>query len=476
MRDLLEMRSFIEQSLVDDELVLCTLVSKKGSSYRGVGAKKVISLKGTSCGLLSGGCLEGSIEKTAREELSRMPFVKSFSTLAEEDRLMGYQTGCQGVIDILFEKISINTELNQLLPYDPVELYVVGCGADAPAYRDLGRALGWNLYFLDYRSDLAKTAHFPGEKVQCLPLSKIAERIPQGRRVAVILMTHNYEADLEILRGIKNHRIGYLGCLGPAARYEKLKSDLLHFYSENVGSEIESVVSAPCGLFPHSQSPHEIALSVIAEIQGKLVEQQAANNWTLILAAGASSRFGSPKALAEFQGRTLLARALETAKSFSQDKTLVVLGGYAEILEEHVGQTRSIFNPRWKEGMGTSIATGIQKIRELDANVDNIAILPVDQPLVSAQHLQGLSKQSELTQRCALTSGADFVGPPAVLPQVFFERALQLQGERGLKSFLKPSEIILVDGPMAMLDVDSPDDLKQLIEASHDSSHRSFNA
>jgi CTP:molybdopterin cytidylyltransferase MocA len=63
-----------------------------------------------------------------------------------------------------------------------------------------------------------------------------------------------------------------------------------------------------------------------------------------------------------------------------------------------------------------------------------------------------------------------------VLPQVFFERALQLQGERGLKSFLKPSEIILVDGPMAMLDVDSPDDLKQLIEASHDSSHRSFNA
>ena len=55
-------------------LILCTLVEKKGSSYRTVGAQKLIELSGGSCGFLSGGCLENQIDKTARENFSQMPF------------------------------------------------------------------------------------------------------------------------------------------------------------------------------------------------------------------------------------------------------------------------------------------------------------------------------------------------------------------------------------------------------------------
>ena len=73
MKDLLNIREFISERR-NEELVLCTLVRKVGSSYRAVGAKKVISLSGGSIGLLSGGCLEASIEKTAREKFDEMPF------------------------------------------------------------------------------------------------------------------------------------------------------------------------------------------------------------------------------------------------------------------------------------------------------------------------------------------------------------------------------------------------------------------
>lgn len=116
MKDTVDIRHFW-QSAKSEPLVLCTLVKKTGSSYRHVGAKKIISLAtGASSGLMSGGCLEGDIEKSARGNADQLPFLKSFSTMSEEDRLMGYQTGCSGEIEVLFEKIPPTL--------DSIDLYV----------------------------------------------------------------------------------------------------------------------------------------------------------------------------------------------------------------------------------------------------------------------------------------------------------------------------------------------------------------
>ncbi len=310
MQDIVELRDFYHSYGKQKLLVLCTLVRKKGSSYRDVGAKKIVSLDGESRGLLSGGCLEASIEKMARERVADMPFIESFSTLSEEDRLMGYQTGCHGVIDILFEKMEPTTDLDLLIPFgfpikaggvgvtlkgahlghrefiekktldetiffEPwiqrIHLVIVGCGADADAYLPLSKSLGWSIQFLDHRRDLTQ-GRFPQENVEWAAIDQLASKIPQGSHIAVVLMTHNYEVDLEVMRGMKNHQIGYLGCLGPASRYERIKKDLKNMHQESVASSLDAVVHAPAGLFPHSRSPSEIALSVVAQIQGELVE------------------------------------------------------------------------------------------------------------------------------------------------------------------------------------------------------------
>ena len=325
MRDLVELREFCEHYKNDEGLVMCTLVRKSGSSYRGVGAKKLVATDGKSCGLLSGGCLEGSIEKSARERKHEMPFVESFSTLSDEDRLMGYQVGCQGIIDILFERVPVQpsssqdtnwqTTLDLILPYgshvpaagvrvelvgkdcgrreftseltferndsfiiepwtEPISLFIIGCGADADAYPALARSLGWKIKLIDYRSDLVSKERFPSDDIEHVALKEIAARIPQSERAAVVLMTHNYEADLEIMRGLKDHRIGYLGALGPMSRYQKIKQDLFSFDGTQLPSVIDSVVSAPAGLFSHCRSPSEIALSVVSQIQERLVESK----------------------------------------------------------------------------------------------------------------------------------------------------------------------------------------------------------
>lgn len=473
MRDLMDIKNFLADADHEEHLVLCTLVKKSGSSYRGVGAKKVVALSGKSIGLLSGGCLEGSIERTARERWQEMPFTESFSTLSEEDRLMGYQTGCQGVIDILFEQIpsrekdltAREQQIEKLLPYESpgqIELVIVGCGADAPAYASLATSLGWKIRFIDYRSSLAKEEFFPGHIVKCVPLAKMAEEIPQGKNIAVVLMTHNYEADLEILRGIKNHSIGYLGCLGPAVRYQRLKDDLYQIHKEVVSETLDEVVDAPAGIFPHSRSPEEIALSVVAQIQGKIIETKKQKVWTMILAAGASKRFGGPKALAPWKQHTFIEQALQTARSLSGEATMVITGGHAEAVTPYLQKSFYMYNEKWQNGMGSSIAAGVAEILKKDPQAEFIAIMPVDQPYVEAKHLKKLLQLSKDTGRCALTSSEDFMGPPAVLPRRFFEKALKLSDEKGLKHFLKSFELIAVEQPLALKDFDNPEELQTL--------------
>jgi Uncharacterized MobA-related protein len=471
MRDLLDIRKFIFEASPQDQLVLCTLIKKTGSSYRQVGAKKLVSLSGESRGLLSGGCLEGAIERAARENWDRMPFTESFSTLSEEDRLMGYQTGCQGIIEILFEQVPARTEnilgwksqIDKMIPYNPIRLIVLGCGADAPPFAGLAQELGWDLRFIDYRSDLAKPDNFSYGRVELIPLTDIPAHIPEGRNVAVVLMTHNYEADLEILRGLRNHHLGYLGCLGPHARYEKLKEDLQNFHEVSLSKDIQRVVSAPAGIFSHSSSPSEISLSIVAQIQEQLVERHNVNTWTLLLVAGESKRFGGVKALAEWQGETFLSKALKTAAEFSGcRRTMVVTGGHAPLLQTYLGAVSSVHNDSWMNGMGTSISCGLRAIMMKDPKVENVLILPVDQPLIENSHLQKLLKASACSDRCAMTSHADIAGPPAIIPKKYFPLALTLEGDSGLKSILKNSDMISVEGPSALLDVDHHSDFADL--------------
>ena len=187
------------------------------------------------------------------------------------------------------------------------------------------------------------------------------------------------------------------------------------------------------------------------------------STWTLILAAGASSRFGGPKALALWNGKTLLANCIQTAESFSGENVLVVTGGHAETLAPHLVGVKSIFNKNWTEGMSTSIIAGFNEIQKLDPGVNTILILPVDQPLVSREHLKKLESKRSETDRCTLTKNTEgTIGAPAAVPREFFPRVKDLRADRGLKSILKESEVETVVDSRSLVDVDHPDDLDNL--------------
>ena len=100
----------------------------------------------------------------------------------------------------------------------------------------------------------------------------------------------------------------------------------------------------------------------------------------IILAAGESSRMGSPKGLLEWRGTTLIEYQMNSLLQGGCDKVVVVTGKYdaemAPLLKDRPGIIRA-YNPKYLEGKTTSIKAGVW---ELPDDIHSIVLLAVDQP------------------------------------------------------------------------------------------------
>ncbi|HVB03303.1 MAG TPA: XdhC family protein [Chitinophagaceae bacterium] len=85
---------------------LATVVLVEGSSYRGPGARMLITEDGDLTGAISGGCLEGDALKKALLVIDRQKnSIVTYDTRDEDDARFGVQLGCNGIIHILFEPV-----------------------------------------------------------------------------------------------------------------------------------------------------------------------------------------------------------------------------------------------------------------------------------------------------------------------------------------------------------------------------------
>ncbi|WP_253734439.1 NTP transferase domain-containing protein [Methylomonas sp. ZR1] len=188
------------------------------------------------------------------------------------------------------------------------------------------------------------------------------------------------------------------------------------------------------------------------------------NVHAVIVAAGASSRMGSPKQLLIWQERPLLAHALVNAQAVLAERTLVVLGANAEAIKAAVDLSGSkvVLNPSWADGMAGSIRAGIQAVPD---SASAVLLMLCDQPLISAAHLQSLlSAWQNAPERIVVSQYAESFGVPAVFPAAYFPQLASLTGDRGAKPLLLRFEDTLVKVPLreAELDVDTSSDYQRL--------------
>lgn len=347
-----------ESSQQNGETVfLATLVKAQGSTYRRPGARMLMTSKGRMVGTISGGCLEQDVfERTQQVLHSGKPIVVKYDTSSQEDIIWGLGLGCNGMVQVLIERIDFDCLLSpfaflskclyckqqvvvatvfnvegkvkvkvgdRLMLHNstnicniadpdlclailtdaqaarfnnqsciktyylstgsaevfieiiqpPISLIIFGAGYDAVPVAHFAKALGWDVTVVDSRANTATHQRFPSVDNIILTRPEAAnQQVCMSVRTVAVVMTHNYLHDLELLKMLLPSNVSYIGVLGSKQRSEKLLEDL-HTQSTYTKAQIQRLY-APIGIDIGADTPEEIAIAIIAEIQAVLANRK----------------------------------------------------------------------------------------------------------------------------------------------------------------------------------------------------------
>lgn len=155
-----------------------------------------------------------------------------------------------------------------------VQLYLFGAGADAAPFVEQAAALDWRVGLLDHREPFADPHRFPrANEVRCVDYANFdIDRLGVDDRTALLLLTHHFLHDCTLLERLLEIPAAYLGVLGPHRRLEHLLARLAADGIEP-SSRARERLHGPVGLDIGSETPGEIALSALSEIQAVMNER-----------------------------------------------------------------------------------------------------------------------------------------------------------------------------------------------------------
>ena len=198
---------------------------------------------------ISGSLTDTSIGEQIRADLAAVEKPQSVSYLASE-----------GTIEVFLEVI-----------HPPIRLVIFGGGYDAVHVTRLASELGWHITVTDDCMAKALPPRFPlAHTVVHILREEIREKVDVTPYTAAILMSHNYAYDLAVLRQLLTEELPYIGILGPKKRFDKM-CDALQM--EGVIVPVADIHS-PIGLDIGAETPDEIALAILAEIQAVFAQRR----------------------------------------------------------------------------------------------------------------------------------------------------------------------------------------------------------
>ncbi|HEY3779671.1 MAG TPA: nucleotidyltransferase family protein [Fimbriimonadaceae bacterium] len=181
----------------------------------------------------------------------------------------------------------------------------------------------------------------------------------------------------------------------------------------------------------------------------------------IILAAGGSSRLGSPKQLLPYEGSSLVHHAAEMALQ-TFENVIVVVGSESDKVRECLKDLpiTIALNLDWKEGMSSSIRAGISSIGDAEKAV----IALCDQPKITAAHLQKLISSVNEENPIAASSYDGILGAPCAFHRSMFPKLLALTGDSGARELIRNAETPVVTVPFeeGNLDIDTQADYDKL--------------
>jgi xanthine dehydrogenase accessory factor len=305
--------------LIGKKSVLASVVSLEGSSYRRPGVRMIINEDGISVGAVSGGCIEREIENQAQSVFKS----GKAKIMTYDGRL---RLGCDGIIHILIEPVSLSDELLKdfeyllinrknfrmdsynystageyintgtliklnektysLNPYfnsnmiedqrcfsqffNPLfQLYIFGAEHDAVQLCQAAKFLGWEVTIVATAEESKSCDYFPGAVSLITPAFKDIDISVLDEQTAVVLMTHSFNKDVQYLISLKDSKPAYIGLVGSVKRRERVLSMLLD-YCPDISPDFLEQIYGPAGINIGAESSSEIAVSILAEILSKV--------------------------------------------------------------------------------------------------------------------------------------------------------------------------------------------------------------
>lgn len=227
--------------------VIATVLEVKGETPTKVASRLMLKADGTA------------IDTIADRELAHRVLKDARKVLEKGKLCLQLYTFCDRTIEVFIEVIR-----------PPVPLLICGAGYDALPLASLGKQLGWHVSVIDRPPGYTTSDRFSfvDKLVFCSP-EELATHLTLNSRQVAVVMTHNYQRDRSLLRTLLPSPVQYVGLLGSKNRTQRLLKDL-QTEGLAIAQNYLCRLYSPVGFDIGADTPEEIALSIIAEIQAVL--------------------------------------------------------------------------------------------------------------------------------------------------------------------------------------------------------------
>ncbi|NCZ53176.1 MAG: xanthine dehydrogenase accessory protein XdhC [Verrucomicrobia bacterium] len=242
----------IEARTSGQPFVVVTVVETEGSVPRHPGAKMVVLPDGSIRGTVGGGKFESLVIVEAQKRLlDGQNLLKKYSLREGESDSFG--AICGGQVTLWFEP-------QKKAP----GLLIVGAGHCAQSIAKLAAECGFHVTVVDDRKEWTEICPGVHRKITEQSAQEVIREVRWTGDDAIVLVSRSFMLDRDALEeAVKVKEVGYLGMIGSRKKvlqvYDELKA-------KGVKKELLERVYAPIGLDIGSDTPAEIAVSVLAEI------------------------------------------------------------------------------------------------------------------------------------------------------------------------------------------------------------------
>jgi molybdenum cofactor cytidylyltransferase len=192
----------------------------------------------------------------------------------------------------------------------------------------------------------------------------------------------------------------------------------------------------------------------------------------IILAAGASVRFGQPKQLIKLWDKYLIEWVLDAALKSRLRTVVLVLGHEHQAILQALGAKadhpglKVVINPNYRDGQSTSLKAGLTCVRQAFSSV---MYLLADQPMINSDAIDRMLDQFHNSDKdICVPVFEGRRGTPTIFKRPIYEEIMMIDGDIGARNIIaKKAERVLyakIKDPKCFFDIDSQEDLKNLLD------------